>query len=381
VSNYVKSTNFAVKDSLLTGNPAKLVKGTEIDTEFNNISTAISSKLDSSTDLTIAGKYITSSAGTVSAPIFTLSTDPNTGIYFPDADELGIAAGGYQMVRIDNTGTTTRFTDFRCNLRTAADVSATLEAGRFSSVDGGSTITTHGGSTFLRIEVEDTPRMYIMDTGRVGIGTGIPNAMLHVATVGSETMLLADNGTCTSSVIAYASGETAFVSAPSSGQLMAVGTSNDRSLRFVTNGSERVRVTNGGEVYIAGTTDQGAYNLQVNGTGVWGAGAYVNGSDARLKEDVQSIASGINLVTQMRPVTFKYKEEYSKDQSIQTGFIAQELKEVLKNTNYVDGVVKQGPEYLNVAYQNLIPILTKAIQELKTELDAVKVELATLKGN
>ena len=46
MANYVKSTNFAVKDSLLTGNPAKLVKGTEIDTEFNAISSAIATKLD-----------------------------------------------------------------------------------------------------------------------------------------------------------------------------------------------------------------------------------------------------------------------------------------------------------------------------------------------
>jgi hypothetical protein len=48
VANYVKSTNFAVKDSLTTGDPAKVVKGTEIDVEFNNIASAISSKLDAS---------------------------------------------------------------------------------------------------------------------------------------------------------------------------------------------------------------------------------------------------------------------------------------------------------------------------------------------
>lgn len=46
MSNYVKSTDFAIKDSLASGNPAKLVKGTEIDTEFNNIASAISSKAD-----------------------------------------------------------------------------------------------------------------------------------------------------------------------------------------------------------------------------------------------------------------------------------------------------------------------------------------------
>lgn len=46
MSNYTKSTNFAVKDILVTGNPAKIIKGTEIDTEFNNIASAISSKAD-----------------------------------------------------------------------------------------------------------------------------------------------------------------------------------------------------------------------------------------------------------------------------------------------------------------------------------------------
>jgi hypothetical protein len=46
MSNYTKSTDFASKDSLASGNAAKIVKGTEIDTEFNNIATAIATKAD-----------------------------------------------------------------------------------------------------------------------------------------------------------------------------------------------------------------------------------------------------------------------------------------------------------------------------------------------
>ena len=46
MSNYTKSTNFAVKDGLVTGNPAKIIKGTEINTELDNIASAISSKAD-----------------------------------------------------------------------------------------------------------------------------------------------------------------------------------------------------------------------------------------------------------------------------------------------------------------------------------------------
>jgi hypothetical protein len=46
MSDYTKSTNFATKDSLSSGNALKIVKGTEIDTEFNNIATAIATKAD-----------------------------------------------------------------------------------------------------------------------------------------------------------------------------------------------------------------------------------------------------------------------------------------------------------------------------------------------
>ena len=46
MSDYTKSTDFASKDALPSGNAAKIVKGTEIDTEFNNIAVAIATKAD-----------------------------------------------------------------------------------------------------------------------------------------------------------------------------------------------------------------------------------------------------------------------------------------------------------------------------------------------
>jgi hypothetical protein len=46
LSNYVQSTNFATKDALSSGDPLKIVKGTEINTEFNNIATAVATKAD-----------------------------------------------------------------------------------------------------------------------------------------------------------------------------------------------------------------------------------------------------------------------------------------------------------------------------------------------
>jgi len=47
VSNYTKTTDFEAKDTLTTGDPDKVIKGAEFETEFDNISTAIATKADS----------------------------------------------------------------------------------------------------------------------------------------------------------------------------------------------------------------------------------------------------------------------------------------------------------------------------------------------
>jgi hypothetical protein len=58
LSNYTKSTNFATKDNLSPGNPLKIVKGTEIDTEFNNIATAVATKTDNASAAITGGTIV-----------------------------------------------------------------------------------------------------------------------------------------------------------------------------------------------------------------------------------------------------------------------------------------------------------------------------------
>jgi hypothetical protein len=70
MSDYTKSTNFASKDNLSSGNPLKIVKGTEIDTEFNNIQTAIATKAD------LASPTFT---GTPTLPTGTIATTQSSG--------------------------------------------------------------------------------------------------------------------------------------------------------------------------------------------------------------------------------------------------------------------------------------------------------------
>lgn len=72
MTDYVKSTSYALKDSLPSGDPLKIVRGTEIDTEFNNIAIAIGSKANSlSPALTGTPTAPTASAGTNTTQIAT----------------------------------------------------------------------------------------------------------------------------------------------------------------------------------------------------------------------------------------------------------------------------------------------------------------------
>ena len=66
MSNYSKTTDFAAKDALSTGNANKIVKGTEIDDEFDAIQVAVNSKANTNS---------AALTGTPTAPTASFGTD------------------------------------------------------------------------------------------------------------------------------------------------------------------------------------------------------------------------------------------------------------------------------------------------------------------
>jgi len=113
LTDYTKATNFTSKDSLSTGNPLKIVKGTEIDTEFNNIQTAIATKTDNAT-AAITGGSIT---GITDLAVADGGTGASTAANA--RTNLGAAASGANSDITSITGLTTPLTVAQGGIGTA----------------------------------------------------------------------------------------------------------------------------------------------------------------------------------------------------------------------------------------------------------------------
>ena len=94
-------------------------------------------------------------------------------------------------------------------------------------------------------------------------------------------------------------------------------------------------------------------------------------SDRDLKENIISIPDGsLSLVKQLKPCTFNFHAEgYGKD--TRTGFIAQEVAEVFTTDNHV-ATGTDGNKDMGVDHMGIIAHLTKAVQELSAEVEALK---------
>jgi hypothetical protein len=131
-----------------------------------------------------------------------------------------------------------------------------------------------------------------------------------------------------------------------------------------------------------GTTTPSTYLLQVNGS-VGGVGMYHDMSDGRLKNNVTPLAYGLDTVGKLRPVGFNWivqDQEFKKRR--QLGLIAQEVEALVP-----EAVTTSNDELQtkSIAYSALIPILIKAVQELKADNDNLRAahdreaaEIATL---
>ena len=122
-------------------------------------------------------------------------------------------------------------------------------------------------------------------------------------------------------------------------------------------------------------------------------------SDARDKADVETLPEALPLLTDLRPVKYRWdnRDRYEggvsdgskKDAAYTTGFLAQELQQAqaAHDADWLNVVYADDPEHLGVTHERLLPVIVKAAQELaakaaaaEARADAAEARLAALEA-
>jgi septal ring factor EnvC (AmiA/AmiB activator) len=159
----------------------------------------------------------------------------------------------------------------------------------------------------------------------------------------------------------------------------------DSALYTNVGGSKNTAIGQGADVAGAGYTNataigygaiaSGSNKVQIGNasvTEIRGQVSWTTASDSRLKKDIKNSKYGLSTVMQLRPVDYILKSNQLK----QVGFIAQEVKKLIPEVvTGKEGDVSKG-EILGITYENIVPVLTKAIQEQQHEIQDQKKAIA-----
>ena len=382
-------------------------------------------------------------AGAVGTPAITTTGDTNTGIFFPAADQVAITTGGTQRAVVDASGNVGIGTSSPSALLHVSNASAKIRVGVDASSaytdiyrDNPTGYTVYNAAQAATFrghiwQLGGTEAMRIDSSGNVGIGTTTPLGKLHVSASGLSTIYMSDTGEATNQknwTFQYGTGVgtgtfrlRALNDANNAGQnayiITRTGVAVDTH-QWLTADTERARIDSSGNLLV-GKTASSTLNVGVESrpdgifiatrsastnatetmvvysTGVSSLRFYVGMggtvyatsttisaiSDQRLKENVQDLDVGLDKIMALKPRKFDWKEGKGKDIKGDRGWIAQEFEQVFPDM--VDEWRDPAPEgedpYKSVR-ADLIPVLVKAIQEMKAIIDTQAERIAVLEA-
>jgi hypothetical protein len=276
-------------------------------------------------------------------------------------------------------------------------------AGFFVGYNGAAYVY-NDSNTAMIFGTNATERLRIDSSGNVGIGTSSPNSKLQV-----NGRIFA-NGSLTSN-----SGDTDFNAGGSrafldwSGSLARIGTLTGGGAggdcTFFVNNAERARIDSSGNLLVGTTSaaqttngikllstgrvlgtsgsdsvfyrtaDDAILQFRNNNGGtntlksyIGNTGTLVISSDQRFKKDIVDIDPALEKIIQLRPVKFHWLSQAEADPKTM-GFIAQEVEQIIPE------MVTEKEDFKALDTHSLFPLLVKAIQELKAEVDSLKSQL------
>jgi hypothetical protein len=213
----------------------------------------------------------------------------------------------------------------------------------------------NGSGLFTRSDA-----MTVLKNGNVGVGISNPINRIHIFNGASGavpfpavfTPLVVENNSHTYiNLICPEVAETGILfgkpSSAASGGILYNNTGTINGLQFRTNGNiTRMQIYSDGNAWLQGTLAQA--------------------SDSRLKKDINPLQNSLQKITQLNGYTYNWKNENS-DKSLQTGVLAQEVRELFPELVQED---KEG--ILSVNYSGLIPVLIESVKEQQKQIDELK---------
>ena len=368
----------------------------------------------------------------------TIQSNGTTAMTIDSSQNVGVgtttptATGGYDKA-IDLVGGSNGAGLY---IRGATNPSTVYASIQYDNYSNRTNINAVGTSNFLRFVTVDTERMRIDSSGNVGIGTSSPSALLSIKNSGMSSTLLLGSNTSNSNYgsisfngsnadggrIGWTAGgagnNNLYYDVPSSGEhIWRYGSGSTEAMRINTSGKLVMATSTyglNGQLQVGITANTGSMNSLISVAGDQNGGypigvrgnsttqgllgffdssntavgsitksgsnvAYNTSSDYRLKENIAPMTGALAKVTQLKPVTYKWKADGTDGQ----GFVAHELQEVVPDcvTGEKDAVDADGkPVYQGIDVSFLVATLTAAIQELKAINDTQAVEIAALKA-
>jgi hypothetical protein len=126
---------------------------------------------------------------------------------------------------------------------------------------------------------------------------------------------------------------------------------------------------------------------------IYAGNGTIQTSDARMKKNISNLTYGIETVMKLRPVSYNWKDQRA-GLGRQIGFIAQEVETVLPEAvvhsrmteSQRKRALKAGKpvpaitDPYGMRYEEIIPVLTKAIQEQQAKIELLEKEISQLKA-
>ena len=324
---------------------------------------------------------ITIGSGTTGAGILAFgdSDDNDRGeiAYLHDVDALRFTTAAAERVRINNSGNVGIGTSdpkekldsrgsavFSGDHATSANAYATAHGVMINSVSGvGKMTAISNGANDVDLELRALDggsalanQLYLKgSSGRVGVNTNNPSRTFTVS--GQLMTTQSASGTVgTPNLEINGGGYSAFHFLDTAAYFIGQNSQN-RNLRMFSGNNSGVGV-----------------QLSPQGTSF---GSY---SDERLKKDITDLTNGLDKISAMRPVNFKYKTD-ADDYRNRIGIIAQSLiGQVDEALDLTKKDADDETKYYNVRYQDLIPVLVKGMQEQQTKIEELEARITQLEN-